>query len=170
MSSVVTQAIERLGDREADRPRERVDVGGRARDEVADAGPLDRRERQREDVAHEVLAQLGEHPLREDEGRAPRANNVSIVWSDDEHGEHGDDRSMCAVVVPRLERLDERAEQRRADEPGGRGERVEGEDAGEGARGGGAASRRACRRSSGPSAIGRSVAHQSLSPRVTVSR
>ena len=56
-----------LGDRKPDRPGERIDVGGRARDEVADPGPLDRREGQREDPAHEVLAQLGEHLLGENE-------------------------------------------------------------------------------------------------------
>ncbi len=59
----------RLGDREPDRARERVDVGGRARDEVADPGPLDGRERQRQHAPHEVVAQLGEHPLGEHEGR-----------------------------------------------------------------------------------------------------
>ena len=67
--SAVTHAIERLGDREPDRARERVDVGGRARDEVADPGPLDGRERQREHAPHEVVAQLGEHPLGEHERR-----------------------------------------------------------------------------------------------------
>ena len=38
---------QRLRNREPNRPRERVHVGGRARDEVAGAGPFDGRERQR---------------------------------------------------------------------------------------------------------------------------
>ena len=63
---------QRLGDGEADRPRERVDVGRRARDEVAGAGALDGRERQREHAPHEVLAQLGEDLLGEHERRPPR--------------------------------------------------------------------------------------------------
>ena len=76
----------RLGDREPDRPRERVDVGGRARDEVADPGPLDRRERQREHAAHEVVAQLGEHPLGEDERGAAREEREDRL-RDEEDGE-----------------------------------------------------------------------------------
>ena len=46
----------RLGDREPNRARERVDVRGRARDEVADPGPLDGGERQRQNTTHEVVA------------------------------------------------------------------------------------------------------------------
>ena len=46
----------RLGDRESDRARERVDIGRRAGDEVADPGPLDGGERQRENPTHEVVA------------------------------------------------------------------------------------------------------------------
>ena len=72
VSIAVTDRDQRLGDGEADRARERVDVGRRARDEVAGAGALDGRERQREHAPHEVLAQLGEHLLREHERRAPR--------------------------------------------------------------------------------------------------
>jgi hypothetical protein len=47
---------QRLGDREADRARERVDVCGGARDEIARSRPLDGRERQGENTPHEVLA------------------------------------------------------------------------------------------------------------------
>jgi hypothetical protein len=147
---------ERLGDGEADRPRERVDVGGRARDEVAHAGALDRRQRQREDVAHEVLPELGEHPLREDEGRAPRRPGQRGL-QEDEPGEHGCDPVDVRGRRPPLDRLDETAEQRRADEPGGRGQPVERDDSGKGARCL-RAILRAWPRSSGPSAIGRSVA------------
>ena len=118
----------RLGNREPDRARERVDVGGRARDEVADPGPLDRRERQREDAAHEVVAQLGEHPLREHERRAAGEEREDGL-GDEEDRQDRDDPVDLRRVDLRLQPLDERAEQRRPDEPGGGGERVEDEDA-----------------------------------------
>ena len=58
---------QRLRQREADRSRHRVDVRGRARDQVAGAGALDRRERQCEHAAHEVLTELCEHLLGEND-------------------------------------------------------------------------------------------------------
>ena len=123
---------QRLGDREAHRPRERVDVRSRARDEIAGAGALDGRERQREDAAHEVLAQAREHLLGEDEGRAAREPRQDRL-REHEAGQQRDD----AVDVGRgravLDRLDELAEQARAGQPGDRGEPVQPEHDEEGA-------------------------------------
>ena len=85
-------------------------------------------------------------------------------------GEHERDPvDVRASSCPSLDRLDEAAEQRRADEPGGRGAARAARRRRRGAARCRPASRRAWPRSSGPSAIGSSVA-QSLSPRVTVSR
>ncbi len=56
-----------LGDREPHGAREGVDVGRRPRDEIADSRPLDGGERQRENAPHEIVPQLGEHPLGEHE-------------------------------------------------------------------------------------------------------
>jgi hypothetical protein len=60
-----------LGNGEADRPGQRVDVGRRTGDEVAGPGPFDRRERQAEHAAHEVLPKLGEDLLRDHERGSP---------------------------------------------------------------------------------------------------
>src|SRR5581483_9657544 len=62
----------RLRDGEPDGAGERVDVGRRARHQVAGAGALHRRERQGEHAAHEVFPQLREHLLGQDERRAAR--------------------------------------------------------------------------------------------------
>ena len=69
---------QRLRQGEADGARQRVDVRRRAGDQVAGAGPLDGRERQREHAPHEVLAQLGEHGS-ESTKDARRARKVKIV-------------------------------------------------------------------------------------------
>ena len=104
VSTAVIAAISRLRHGEADRARQRVDVGGRPRDQVAGAGALDRRERQREHAAHEVLAQLGEHLLGEHERGAPREQGQR---SSARRGrrEHEDDLVDVRVVVPSLHRL-----------------------------------------------------------------
>ena len=130
VSRIVTPEMSVSGNREAHRACERVDVRGRARDEIARARPLDDGERQREHLAHEVLAQVGEHLLREHERRAPREPGEHRLRDhrDDEHGDDAVDvRGRRALV----HRLDEVAEQERPDEPGQRGERVQAEDDGE---------------------------------------
>ena len=121
---------ERLRNREADGARERVDVRGRARDEIARARALDHGERQREHLAHEVLAQIGEDLLREHERRAPREPGQHRL-RDHGDGEHRDDAVDVAGRRALIHRLDERAEQERPDEPGQSGERVQAEHDGE---------------------------------------
>ncbi len=118
----------RLGNREPDRPGERVDVGGRARDEVADPGALHGRERQRQHPAHEVLAQLREHPLGEDE-RGPAGEEREDRLRHEEDGEDRHDTVDLGRVDLRLQPLHERPEEWRADEAGGGGEGVQDENA-----------------------------------------
>ena len=68
-------------DAEAHDVRQRLDVIGRAGDEVAGAGALDRGQRQVDRAPHELLAQLGEDGLAEHERRALRAAQVRAVCS-----------------------------------------------------------------------------------------
>ena len=91
---------QRLGNGEADRPRERVDVRGRARDQVAGAGALDGRERQGQHAQHEVLAELGEHLLGEDERRAPGEERENRL-GDEEAGEDERRSRRCAASSSR---------------------------------------------------------------------
>ena len=123
---------QRFRDGKAHRTSERVDVGGGARDEVAGAGPLDRRERQAQNAAHEVLAKLRENALREHE-RGPPREPREYGLHDEEPGEQEDDLVDVRARRPVLDRLDEAAEQQRAREPGGRGGRVERDHAGQAA-------------------------------------
>jgi hypothetical protein len=121
---------ERLGDGEADRPRERVDIGRRPRDEVAGAGPLDGREREREHAAHEVLAELGEDRLGEDErGAAGEPGDHRL--DEQEAGEHKDELVDVRLRRPVRERLDELADEPGRGEPGRGGGRVERDHGGE---------------------------------------
>ena len=119
---------QRLGQCEADRAGERVDVRRRAGDQVARPGALDGRERQAQHPIHEVLAQLREHLLGEDERGPPREPRDDRLHRDEEREEEHD-----AVDVrrgrARDDGLDERAEQRRACQAGAGGEGVEDEDA-----------------------------------------
>ena len=121
---------QRLGDGEADRARQRVDVGGRARDEIAGARTLDDGERQREHLAHEVLAQAREHLLREHERRAAREPGQDRLR---EHGrgQDGDEPVDVPGRRPVLDGLDEQAEQPRPGEAGHGGEPVQDEHDGE---------------------------------------
>ena len=119
---------QRLRDGEADGARERVDVGGRARDEVAGPGALDGRERQREHAAHEVLAQLGEDLLREHE-RGPAREPGEDRLDDEEDREQADDLVHVRRRRAVLHGLDERAEERRSGEAGSRGGRVQADHA-----------------------------------------
>ena len=123
---------QRFRDGKAHRTSERVDVSGGARDEVAGAGPLHRRERQAQDAAHEVLAELGEDPLREHERGPPREPGEHGLH-DEEPGEQEDDLVDVRASRPILDRLDEGAHEQRAGEPGGRGGRVEADHAGQAA-------------------------------------
>ena len=117
---------QRLGDREAHRARERVDVGCRAGDEIACARPLDDGERQREHLAHEVLAQMREHPLREHERRAARKPGQHRL-RDDGYDENCDQTVDVRGRRALLHRLDQLAEQERTDEAGDGCERVQNE-------------------------------------------
>ena len=119
---------QRLRNREANRARERVDIGGRARHEVAGARALDGRERQGEHAAHEVLAQLGEDLLGEDEGgaaRQPREDGLR----DQEDGQHDHELVDVASCSSLLDSVDQAAEQRRPGEAGGGRHGVEADDA-----------------------------------------
>ena len=127
-SSAVTQRDRRLGNSEPDRPGERIDIGGRARDEVADPGAFHGRERQSQHPAHEVLAQLREHPLGEDE-RGPAGEEREDRLRHEEDGEDRHDTVDLGRVDTRLEPLHERAEERRAHEAGGGGKGVQDENA-----------------------------------------
>ena len=75
------QATTRSRDGEPHGVRQRVDVPGGAGDQVAGAGALDRRQRQRDDPLHELLAQLGEHLLAEDEGLPARGPGDPVCTS-----------------------------------------------------------------------------------------
>ena len=118
----------RLGHGKAHRAGERVDVGRRARDEVACARPLDRREREAEHAAHEVLAELGEDLLREHERRPPGEPREDGL-EDEERGQDEDDLVHVRARRPIHHGLDESAEQRRPGETGGRGSGVQADHA-----------------------------------------
>ena len=150
---------EGLGDREPNRSSQRVDVGRRAGHEVARPRALDGRERKREDAAHEVLAQLGEHQLRDDERRPSRAQ-VSTVCSTMKHREDEHDRVDVRARRPLRDRLDERAEQAGAASPAPAASAWSPTTPPSAARCR-RASIRAWRRSSGPSAIGSSAVTRS---------
>ena len=123
---------QRLRDREADGARERVDVRRRARDEIARARTLDDGERQRQHLAHEVLAQPREHLLREHERGAPRKPGQRGL-GDHRHDEDGDHAVDVCGRRPVIDRLHEHAEQKRPDEAGQSRERVQAEHDGEAA-------------------------------------
>ncbi len=104
---------QRLGNGKADRAGQRVDIGGRTGDEVARPGPLDRRERQAEHAAHEVLPKLGEDLLRDHERGAPREPGQHRL-REQEHGEDQHELVDVRLRRPVLDGLDETAEQRRS--------------------------------------------------------
>ena len=125
---VVTAPTKIDGHPEADDVRERLDVVGRARHEVAGAGPLDRRQRQLDDAAHELLAQLGEDRLAHDERRPagePRDDRLHDHGAGDPEGEGVDDLERAAVA----DLVDEQADDARRDERCDRRDRVQADDA-----------------------------------------
>ena len=85
-------------DAEPDDVRERLDVVGRARHEVAGAGPLDGRQRQAHRAGDELLAQLGEDPSRPGRTRPagrPRSARSARRWP-------ATSRAMSRSMRPRL--------------------------------------------------------------------
>ena len=118
---------QRLRDGEADGALHRGDVGGRARDEVAGAGALDGRQRQREHAVHEVLAQLREHLLGEHERGAAREQRQRRL-REQEGGEDEHDLVDVGTRRPFLDGLDETAEQGRPGEARGSSGAVERDD------------------------------------------
>ncbi len=94
----------------ADRPAELVDVAAGARQQVARAGGLDDADRQRERVADEVLAQLGQHlfaqHLAEEPGVAGE-HRLEQQEAGQQESDPVDDRDGRAL----LDRLHEVAEQ-----------------------------------------------------------
>jgi hypothetical protein len=116
---------------------------------------------------HEVLAQLGEHLLREHE-RGAACEPGQDRLGEQEAGEDEDERVDMGARRPLLDRLDEAAEERRPGESGGRGCGVQPDDACERAA---VAARKQGRLRAQLGAAGdrKELAHSS-SPRVTVSR
>jgi hypothetical protein len=94
------------------------------RHQVAGAGPLDRRQGQRDDPLHELLAQLGEDLLAEDEGLPPREPGHHGLHHDGD-GEHGCEPVDVGDPGARPHLVDQAAEQSRAGQPGERSERVQ---------------------------------------------
>ena len=99
-------------DAEADDVRERLDVVRRARDEVAGAGPLDGRQRQLDDPAHELLAQLGEDRLAHDE-RGPAGEPRDDGLHDDGAGDPERERVDDLERPPVADLVDEQADDAR---------------------------------------------------------
>ena len=108
-----------------------------------------------------------EHLLGEDERRAPREPREDRL-GEQEDGEDEHERVDVAARRPVLDRLDERAEEGRAGEAGGGGERVQAEHPDEPAAVA-AAEQPRLRAQLGPVCDRQELAHSS-SPRVTVSR
>ena len=107
--------------------RQRLDVVGRARDEVAGTGALDRRQRQRDDAVHELLAQLGEEVLAHPErrpAREPRQHRLGDDRDGEADGEAVDRRDVALLG----HRVDEQADDPRGGQRGRRGERVQADD------------------------------------------
>ena len=110
-----------LGHREAHGPGQSLDVAGAAGDQVAGAGPLDGRQRQRQDAGQEVLAQVGEDRLGDHEaGPAgePGQHGLGDQGEREQHGQPVEVPAGRAVA----QRLDHLAEQARAGQPGEGGE------------------------------------------------
>ena len=99
-----------LGQRPAHRPAELVDVTAGAGEQVAGAGRLDHADRERECVADEVLAQLGQHLLAEHLAGQPRVAGQDRL-DHEERREHGDDPVDVADRGALVHGLDEITDQ-----------------------------------------------------------
>ena len=113
-----------LGQRPAHRPAELVDVAAGAGEQVAGAGRLDHADRQRQRVADEVLAQLGQHLLAEHLAGQPRVAREHRLH-DQEDGQRQHHLVHVADGRALVDRLDEVAEQPGCGQPGQRGTEVQ---------------------------------------------
>ena len=106
-----------LGQRPAHRPAELVDVAAGPGQQVAGAGRLDDADRQRQRVADEVLAQLGQHLLAEHLAGQPRVPGQDRLGHQ-EPGQHEDDLVDVADGGALVDGLDEVADQPRRGQSG----------------------------------------------------